>query len=69
MLMIVMAFRLVAEGLIKTTRLTVCPECDNEFRVGLDVEDCHCGDCGEDFQIEPEGSYSEEFVWHPSRKF
>ena len=64
-----MANNLSNEEIIRSTRLTICPECDNEMRVGVDEEDCHCGECGEDFQIGPEGMYSEEFIWHPGRKF
>lgn len=57
------------DDFVRKTRLVLCPNCDNEFRVDSTEENTTCDECGEFFEIEDEGSYPEEFVWHPSQEF
>ena len=57
------------DDLIKNSRLVLCPTCDVELRVSLEEEEFECDECGKCSGLCPEGSYPEEFVWHPRRKF
>ncbi len=57
------------EKLIKSTRLTTCPSCDTESRIDVKETEAICEDCGECFSMDFEGSYPEEFVWHPSENY
>ncbi|MFQ6020800.1 MAG: hypothetical protein ACE5J4_02165 [Candidatus Aenigmatarchaeota archaeon] len=57
------------EELTKNTRLITCPSCDSEFRVKVEDNETVCDGCGEQFLLEFEGSYPEEFVWHPSEEY
>lgn len=57
------------ETITKTTRLALCPNCDNESRILIDTGEVVCEECGECFLLEEEGTYAEEFVWHPSEDF
>ncbi len=57
------------EKITKSTRLVLCPNCDNESRTPIDTNEVECEECGECFLLEAEGAYPEEFVWHPSEDF
>lgn len=57
------------DKLMKSSRLTTCPSCDSESRVAVEEQESVCEDCGEQFLLDFEGSYPEEFVWHPGQKF
>jgi len=59
----------VDEESMKNSRVVLCPGCDNEVQAGVDDEEVRCSGCGECSEPGPEGSYPEEFVWHPRRKF
>ena len=57
------------DDLVKKSRLAICPGCDNEAFVDNEEEELECENCGSCSDLSPEGSYPEEFVWHPRRKF
>ena len=56
------------DNLSKTTKLVICPNCDNELRTAVEEYEILCDECGEKFSLEQEG-YPEEFVWCPGEKY
>ncbi len=53
---------------IKNSKLVLCPNCENEFRVPLSERFAECEECGEEIEIREEG-YPEEFVWYPGKMY
>lgn len=55
------------DNVIKSSRLVLCPTCDNELRADIEEDEVVC-DCGKEIEIEEQG-YPEEFIWHPNKEF
>lgn len=56
------------EELINTKYMALCPKCKSNFGVNLESIEIIC-DCGEEFCADPLGSFTEDFVWHPSEPY
>lgn len=54
---------------LKNTKLISCPNCKKELEVDVNETEFFCEDCGENFELEIMGMFSEDFVWHPSEKY
>ena len=56
------------EELVKSTRLILCPSCENKFKLPLNEIEAVCDECGEEIFLTPE-KVPDEFVWHPSQDY
>ena len=54
---------------LKNTKMISCPKCKKEIEISSEDSEFFCEDCGENFEMEPIGTISEDFVWHPSEKY
>lgn len=53
---------------IKSSKIVVCPCCNNEFKIDLHNTEVTCDECGQSFEAELNET-TDNFVWCPGQKY